>query len=624
MKRPGVGRDENGIIEASPLLYTVVPLTYLPPTAPQLYTYRYDGAADLLPWSLVRISFRDRPQLGLVLPTPAQEYDSRRVKSIDEVLSYRLTPWQQTLGELLQQRYGAVPTLAWKSVVGDVARLPRAVRASRSRVSVKKNSDAGTIERAFSATVNEVVWAGALPDVTRAAIVDYITARLVAGGQVLCLVPDYLSLAAVHAYYCQKFGEEAAVSTSGASRVERSRLWEAVATNQVRVVIGTRSSIFLPFTALTDIVVMDASSDAYKSWDQQPYEDVRQLISSAAPQHNIRRMLVTVTPPLLRNPGKSKLLMNAPTLAPVEIIDRRVMQVEGGRDMPAQMVSALEQLSAKESALILVNRRGFGLLTCRDCDTLLTCADCHRPLVIGDDSLAHCPGEHFAPTEIVACPTCKGTRLHSAGFGIAQAEKILQKNFPNKTIAVIDASRKQSASQKIPQADIVLTTSAIFSRLWLLPRPAVVIAWRAEQLLAAPSWRSIEQALDTLWRLRIVAKEQCLIETNTPDHPLLQAVAKGKYQPILAAEGQERRRFRYPPFVTLSVLTLRAGQDQNESVIEEVVALLKKNGAAVTQARKKNRPALLVRWPAESPPSGLWEQLRLQWIIETDPIDLPQ
>lgn len=602
---------------------TVVPLTYLPPSAPQKFTYSYDHLSRPPDWSIVRISFRSRYCLGLILPEKSSSIsDVDKIKKIRELLPYRLTPWQRELGMLLQTRYGAVASLAWKTVVGDLLRRPTLFLSKKTTRQITTFKDKHTaIEQAFRGRADaQVVWTGRIPDPTQPEVIAYIKSRLTHGGQILCLVPEH-SLVNFYASRYQKiFGDIVAIATSDTTRGRRSALWQEVITEQIRIIVGTRSAIYLPFTTLTDVIIVDAIAEGYKSWDQQPYEDVRVLVDLVGDSMSVRRLLLTVVPPLVGRRGKSALLVSQPKLASVTVLDRRKAKAESG-EIPETLRAAIARVAQGELTLVVINRLGYGLITCRDCQKLMSCSECQQPIIRGAKQSLYCSLGHILTTKISLCPHCQSARLQTVGFGIEQAREILIKSFPEKKIITVHAKSKDQVRPSLTHADIIIATPAIATWLATMNRPALSILWHTEQLFAAPTWRATERALDLLWRLRLIATKNMIIESSLPDHPAIRAVCEGQFASILRTESEDRRRFAYPPFVAITVLRQRVGQNSDWT---DTISLLTSRGATVTSGASKNRPALLVRWSAGFPNLEVWESLSREWIIDTDPLELPQ
>lgn len=270
---------------------------------------------------------------------------------------------------------------------------------------------------------------------------------------------------------------------------QASKVWQAIASGQQVVVIGTKKSLWLPWYNLAYIIIDQAADTAHHQWDNQPRYNIAWLAKTFAEQNNSKLIWLDNMP----SPRQYHLIKQEQWpywRLPAQNIDKVQIKVNIGQWLSLEIIDIInDALAQQEKVLILSNRLHYGRqLMCQDCQYVWLCPHCSLPYQVDDDqqmlTCYHCLKSESVPT---VCPNCHGSRLYTQGWGLERLQQALTKQFNNANIKTFS-----SADKNIPQADILLSSSAIWQHLWQF-NPAKIIIPIAEQWLTPVD-------LDTKWR----------------------------------------------------------------------------------------------------------------------------
>jgi primosomal protein N' (replication factor Y) len=411
---------------------------------------------------------------------------------------------------------------------------------------------------------------------------EAVAACLEAGRQSLILLPEIALSAQFLDRFVRRFGVAPAVWHSDLSSRVRRTTWRAVANGEARVVVGARSALFLPFPSLGLVVIDEEHETAFKQEDGVVYH-ARDMAVVRARLSDAPAILVSATPSLetLANveAGRYRHLRlvarhGGARLPEVSAIDLREDPPERGRFLSPRLVAAVhETLAAGEQAMFFLNRRGYAPLTlCRACGHRLQCPNCtawlveHRAL----QRLAchHCG--HTEPTP-PACPIChaEGT-LAPIGPGVERITEEVAALFP-------DARRLVMASDTMPgphaaaqaaraiearEVDLIIGTQ-IVAKGWHFPHLTLVGVVDADLGLAGGDLRAAERTVQLLHQVagragRAEAPGRVLLQTFSPEHPVMQALVANDLATFFAREAEARRPGNWPPYGRLAALIVSA------------------------------------------------------------------
>ena len=419
---------------------------------------------------------------------------------------------------------------------------------------------------------------------------EAIAAALLAGRQVLVLLPEIALTQAFLERFHARFGAPPAEWHSDLAPKMRERVWRQVADGRVRVVAGARSSLFLPFDNLGLIVVDEEHDAAFKQEDRVFYNArdmavVRGhlggfpvILSSATPsvetRHNARSGRY----------GDIRLARRfaEAALPHLSAIDMRRTPPERGRFIAPPLVQAVaETLERGEQALLFLNRRGYAPLTlCRVCGHRFQCPECSSWLVehrFREKLVCH----HCGHTEPVpeACPSCGALdHLVACGPGVERIAEETVDRFPEARTVVLSSDimggvkrlRLELDAIAEGQADIVIGTQLV-AKGHNFPNMTTVGVIDADLGLANGDPRAAERTFQLLNQVtgragRTGKKSRGLIQTFQPDHPAMRAIVTGDAEAFYESQIAERERGRFPPFGRLaSIIISAATRDEAEA-----------------------------------------------------------
>jgi primosomal protein N' (replication factor Y) (superfamily II helicase) len=407
------------------------------------------------------------------------------------------------------------------------------------------------------------------------------------GKQVLFLVPEIaLTTQLIHRIrHC--FGDRAGIYHSKFSENERVEIWNGVLKNQLGktltnepaydLVIGARSSVFLPFQNLGLIIVDEEHDGSFKQQDPSPRYNARDLAIYLAGLHQAKVVLGTATPSVetyyLAREGKFGLVNLHHRFGEAQLPESVLcnMQHEYEKGKPPGVFSRLllEEISLrlekKEQVILFQNRRGFAPVTeCQICAWVPQCLQCDVSLIYHKHSgklNCHYCGYTVSPPS--SCGACGSADLRHKNFGTERVEEELQLIFPDARIARMDLDTtrsKSSYAQLISEfeegkIDVLVGTQMVTKGLDF-DRVSLVGVLQADQMLNFPDFRSFERGFQLLTQVsgRAGRKDipgKVVIQTRRPEHPVFQFVLETNYTEFFIQQINERKEFHYPPFYRL-------------------------------------------------------------------------
>ncbi|MFC4259097.1 primosomal protein N' [Marinobacter lacisalsi] len=407
----------------------------------------------------------------------------------------------------------------------------------------------------------------------------YLKRELHENGQALVLVPEINLTPQTVARFRKYFGDRIVVWHSALNDSQRLETWLRVRNGEPVILIGTRSAVLLPFTALQAIVVDEEHDSSYKQGEGFRYS-ARDLAVFRARENQCPVILGTATPSLetLQNAAAGKYLKvdltervgeaRPPNL---RLLDIRSRPLTGGLSRPA-MEDIRATLEANQQVLVYINRRGFApVLMCFDCGHIAECPHCDTHLTYHRrDRALRCHHCNYQQPAFTRCPKCSGEACKPVGQGTEQTEEILTASFPEVPVLRIDrdsTQRKGSIQTILKQvnsgAPCILVGTQMVAKGHDFPNVTLVVVVNADGGLFSVDFRAPEQMVQTLLQVsgragRGAKPGQVLIQTCHSDHPLLTTIARGDYLSIARQLLAERERNGLPPFRSMAVIRAEA------------------------------------------------------------------
>lgn len=404
------------------------------------------------------------------------------------------------------------------------------------------------------------------------------------GNQVLFLVPEISLTTQLSDRLRKVFGKKLLVYHSKFSDSERVDIWKKLlTTNEPLVVLGVRSSVFLPFANLGLIIIDEEHEASFKQYDPAPRYNARDAALVLAGMHGAKALLGSATPSVetyyKATNGKYGLTtlserFDGATLPDVEIVDMKEMrkkkEVNGILSSPLRK-RILSTIADKKQAIMFQNRRGFApVVVCDQCGWTPKCQNCDVSLVYHKNlSLLRCHYCGFSRTLPQLCPACGQNSIKIFGYGTERITEELKEQFPDTRIVRmdLDSTRNKDAYQEIienfakHETDILVGTQMVSKGLDFGDVRTVGVL-NADTLLNFPDFRSNERAFNMLEQVagragRRKEKGAVIIQTVNPDHEVLRYVKNHDYMSYYKTEIEDRARFAYPPFTKVINIYLK-------------------------------------------------------------------
>jgi len=449
--------------------------------------------------------------------------------------------------------------------------------------------------------------------------------------QTVILMPEIALTAQFLDRFSGRFGVRPAEWHSQLSPRKRARTWSAVGANEVSVVVGARSALFLPYADLGLIVVDEEHDPAYKQEDGAHYHarDMAVVRGSIA---KIPVVLASATPSVESEVnarrGRYRHVhlperFGGAHLPSIEAIDMRREGPSRGRFISPRLAEAVAvSLSRREQALLFLNRRGYAPLTlCRACGFRLQCPNCDAWLV--DHRFKRrlvCHHCGFAMPPPVECSNCHATDSFAAvGPGVERLEQEAGELFPQARILVLSSDLVESVERLRQELDDVaegrfdlIIGTQLVAKGHHFPKLNLVGIVDADLGLGNGDPRAPERTFQLLHQVvgragREEGRGVGYLQTHQPEHPVMRALISGDREAFYKNEIEQRERTGYPPFGRLASLVITANDRHtaeaygrtlaNAAPKDEHVRVLGPAEAPVAVVRGRHRFRLLVKSP---------------------------
>lgn len=416
--------------------------------------------------------------------------------------------------------------------------------------------------------------------------VELIEEQLAKGKQVLFLIPEIALTTQLIERLSAFFGQQIGVYHSKFNQNERVEIWNTVLANdptKFRLIIGARSSIFLPFQELGLIIVDEEHENTFKQTDPSPRYNARDASIVLAHLHNAKVLLGTATPSIesyfnaksekygLVELNERYMGMQMPDILCANLRAEKKNQSMQSHFSGLLLENIQEALSRGEQVILFQNRRGYTpMWSCEVCAWTPRCKNCDVSLTYHKqtNSLKCHYCSHISPP-VGSCAACGSNRLKMVGFGTEKIEDELSLLLPNTVIQRLDldSTRSKNAYESIlnefenRQIHILVGTQMITKGLDF-DNVGLVGVLDADMLLNRPDYRAFERAFQLMVQVagragRKHKKGRVIIQTSNPDHWVLERVKEHDFKGFYETEIQERQSFFYPPYYKIIDLTLR-------------------------------------------------------------------
>jgi len=404
--------------------------------------------------------------------------------------------------------------------------------------------------------------------------------------QVLYLLPEIALTAQIMQRLQAAFGNRVAVYHSRFTDKERVDTWHRLLYPEgegIRVILGARSAVFLPFSEAGLIIIDEEHENTFKQFDPAPRYHARDTSIMLARFHGARVLLGTATPSLetyynCMN-GKYSMVELTDRFGDVELPEIQVVntrELRRKKRMHSHFSGILldaisDALDRKEQVILFQNRRGFSLyLECELCGEIPKCRQCDVSLTyhkISNRLTCHYCG--YGIPVPAACPACGSTALKMQGFGTEQIEEEIALYLPEARVARMDLDttrRRRSFEQLIARFELhesdILVGTQMVSKGLDFDHVSLVGILNADTMLNYPDFRAHERSYQLMAQVsgragRKGKQGTVIIQTSDHEHPVIDKVVRNDFKGMYLSQLEERRKFHYPPFCRLIEITLR-------------------------------------------------------------------
>ncbi|WP_405568392.1 primosomal protein N' [Polaribacter sp. Asnod6-C07] len=405
------------------------------------------------------------------------------------------------------------------------------------------------------------------------------------GKQVLFLLPEIALTTQIITRLQFYFGEQISVFHSKYSMNERVEVWNNVLENKskAQIILGARSSIFLPFSNLGLIVVDEEHETSYKQFEPSPRYNARDAAIVLAKMHQAKILLGSATPSLESyfNAQQNKYgfvelnrrhgNVQLPKIELIDVKDKQKKKEMTGHFSDRLLKLIQGALDEKEQVILFQNRRGYSpIVECKTCGVAPQCPNCDVSLTFHkfrhELRCHYCSYQRAMPN---SCSACGSNTLDTKGFGTEQIELELKELFPDYKIGRmdLDTTRGKFGYQKIIGAfeareiDVLVGTQMLSKGLDF-DNVTLVGVLNADTMLNFPDFRAHERAYQMMVQVsgragRYKKQGNVAIQTYNPYHQILQQVSTTNYTEMYKEQLQERWQFKYPPYYRLIKITLK-------------------------------------------------------------------
>lgn len=429
------------------------------------------------------------------------------------------------------------------------------------------------------------------------------------GKQVLYLLPEIALTTQITERLQRVFGSRLGVYHSKFPDAERVEIWQKqLGEEGYDIILGVRSSIFLPYRNLGLIIVDEEHENTYKQQDPAPRYHARNAAIVLAAMYGAKTLLGTATPSIETwsnaTSGKYGFVslnerykeIQLPEIIPVDIKELHRKKRMVGQFSPLLIQYIKEALEQKQQVILFQNRRGFApMVECRTCGWVPKCKNCDVSLTyhkgINQLTCHYCGYTYQLPR---SCPACEGTDIVNRGFGTEKIEDDIKTLFPQTAVARmdLDTTRTRAAYEKIiadfeeGKTDILIGTQMVSKGLDF-DHVSIVGILNADTMLNYPDFRSYERAFQLMAQVsgragRKNKRGRVILQTKSIDHPIIRQVIANNYQEMVEGQLAERQMFHYPPYYRLVYVYLK---NRNERLLEQMAFTMAEKLCAVFGSR---------------------------------------
>lgn len=621
------------------------------PLASDGYDYIVPENLELCVGDFVRVPLRNKEEVGVVFSEKKEplDYDISRVRRIiSKVKNYKLLPTQiefvlrvadynlTQVGNVLKMVMGfdevfssTIPRVK-KTNYNPTYVSPELSPEQKNAVDVlSKKLGAG-----FSVSLLDGITGSGKTEVYFNVINEALKKP---EAQVLIMLPEISLTGQFLSKFKDRFGILPVLWHSSVTKAQRRDNWKAIISGDARVIVGTRSSLFLPYKNLSLIVLDEEHDGSYKQEEGVIYQG-RDMAVLKSMVDKIPIILASATPSIETinnvNLGKYSVVkltsrFGSAVMPDVELIDMRQNQPAKESWGKAWLSSILvkqieEKLSAKEQVMLYINRRGYApLVLCGKCGHRIQCPNCNVYLTAHNKDDTRCCCHHCGYSMRLpnVCPKCQAEDSWTlCGPGIERIEEEVKNRFPTASVETISSdiitsqTRLNEIISKIAKSEVdIIIGTQILVKGHHFPNLTLVGVVDGDMSFSSSDLRANENTFQLLTQVsgragRDVKKGNVVIQTYNPENSVMQAIKNNDREAFVKQELIDRQNAMMPPFSKLGALILSS---KNKLALENVCAKLR-------QKMPVGLDNIQVYGPIDSPLSYLKNNYRKRFLLVVD------
>lgn len=621
------------------------------PLASDGYDYIVPENLELCVGDFVRVPLRNKEEVGVVFSEKKEtlDYDISRVrKIISKVKNYKLLPTQiefvlrvadynlTQVGNVLKMVMGfdevfssTIPRVK-KTNYNPTYVSPELSPEQKNAVDVLSKK----LGTGFSVSLLDGITGSGKTEVYFNVINEALKKP---EAQVLIMLPEISLTGQFLSKFKDRFGILPVLWHSSVTKAQRRDNWKAIISGDARVIVGTRSSLFLPYKNLSLIVLDEEHDGSYKQEEGVIYQG-RDMAVLKSMVDKIPIILASATPSIETinnvNLGKYSVVkltsrFGSAVMPDVELIDMRQNQPAKESWGKAWLSSILvkqieEKLSAKEQVMLYINRRGYApLVLCGKCGHRIQCPNCNVYLTAHNKDDTRCCCHHcgYSMRLPKVCPKCQAEDSWTlCGPGIERIEEEVKNRFPTASVETISSdiitsqTRLNEIISKIAKSEVdIIIGTQILVKGHHFPNLTLVGVVDGDMSFSSSDLRANENTFQLLTQVsgragRDVKKGNVVIQTYNPENSVMQAIKNNDREAFVKQELIDRQNAMMPPFSKLGALILSS---KNKLVLENVCAKLR-------QKMPVGLDNIQVYGPIDSPLSYLKNNYRKRFLLVVD------
>lgn len=452
----------------------------------------------------------------------------------------------------------------------------------------------------------------------------------------LMLVPEISLTPQTISRFRNKFGNIVGVFHSQLSEGEKHDVYKQVKEGKIRILIGARSALFMPFTSLGVIIIDEFHESAYKS-EKNPKFNTIEVANFISRKREVSLVLGSATPSIEEYykaiNGQYKLLeinkrANNKPMPKIEVVDMKDELMIGNKSIFSSKLKLdmEEAVKNKNQIILFLNRRGYSnFVSCRKCGYVFTCENCDISLTYHKKSNTgkchYCGYEKEIPKE---CPECKSKYIKPFGIGTQKIEEEIKSLFPNMRVLRLDrdtTSKKGSFDRilnsfKNKEADVLIGTQMLSKGLDF-DNVTLVGILSADMILKFPDFRSAENTFQMITQVsgragRSEQEGKVILQTYDTEHYAIKHAINYDFKGFYQDEIKIRKLFDYAPFNNMLSVVLSGKNNKlveinakkmydtlayllNERGIEDLSFILGPNQCSISKINQNYRWQILFK-----------------------------